>query len=838
MRARGQWGLRTRLLLPVALLILLGGGFWGVIGELSARGQMEQLAGRRVTTVLDGIGQRLQERQRAQELFAAVLADQQSVAAGVERGDSVELAQVLAPVQARLGLGRVTVYVQDGRAGRELLHMGPRQVGLTTTAMVEGALLGHTDSAVAVTGQGLAVVAASPIRGHGAVEGALVVGTTLDGDALNEVTDRQGVELAVFRDDRLVSSTANRPDVLQILRDAQVTSGGTKPLDSALAQLNYQIAVKELPDQGVLLAFVSSQDLVDAAAQRNIILAGGMLALLGAVVAVGLLLARDIAQPLASMGVVTGDLRRGNFEQQVAPSSIRELNELGDTINHLGEELRIQLAQLAGERDVLEQITRGEPLAHVLAVLCSLVERQADQVRCAVLLTDEEGPSGAGCWPMPIRSAQDDLLGTFVMYSAARRDQSPAELRMLTSAASLAGIAIERDRAREQAEVRAQALAQSEKLRALGQMASGIAHDLNQSLMLIVSYSDLARRELAKGLPDHEELRELLAAAAQAALDGGESVKQLLVFVRAPRDDATKLPVDLHALAKEVAQLTSPRWRDWAQAEGRPISLHVEARGQPVILGSPARLREALTNLVFNAVDALPQGGTIKLVTAEADGLAILEVTDSGVGMSTDLQEKIFEPFFTTKGDSGTGLGLAMVFGIVQQHAGGIEVQSAPGDGTSFRLSFPLAVKAPVAPAALDPAAPDEALGPLRVLVVDDEPAMTRAVMRMLRPTGHAVSTAASAEEALERLATEAFDVVVSDMGMGPGMNGLELAEQVCRHWPGLRFVLATGWGAAMDIADVRAHGVDAVLAKPYRLGDLEPLLHAPPGSRTESRAA
>jgi CheY-like chemotaxis protein len=130
-------------------------------------------------------------------------------------------------------------------------------------------------------------------------------------------------------------------------------------------------------------------------------------------------------------------------------------------------------------------------------------------------------------------------------------------------------------------------------------------------------------------------------------------------------------------------------------------------------------------------------------------------------------------------------------------------------------------VKAPVAPAALDPAAPDEALGPLRVLVVDDEPAMTRAVMRMLRPTGHAVSTAASAEEALERLATEAFDVVVSDMGMGPGMNGWELADAVMRRWPSVRFLLATGWGAAIDPGEARAKGVAVVLAKTYHPAEL-----------------
>ena len=181
----------------------------------------------------------------------------------------------------------------------------------------------------------------------------------------------------------------------------------------------------------------------------------------------------------------------------------------------------------------------------------------------------------------------------------------------------------------------------------------------------------------------------------------------------------------------------------------------------------------------------------------------------------------MFEPFFTTKGEGGTGLGLAMVFGIVEQHGGHIEVNSAPGDGTTFRITFPLVgVSAPAEPSAA-PAAPIGALIPLRILAVDDEPMMTKAVVRMLKPSGHVVSVAGSGEEALEKLAEQTFDVVVSDMGMGAGMNGWELAEAVRRRWPKVRFLLATGWGAAIDPAEARAKGVEAVLAKPYQLADL-----------------
>src|SRR6266851_4829840 len=243
---------------------------------------------------------------------------------------------------------------------------------------------------------------------------------------------------------------------------------------------------------------------------------------------------------------------------------------------------------------------------------------------------------------------------------------------------------------RKQAEQQREAMAQSEKLRALGQMATGIAHDLNQSLMLVASYSDLARQALVQAPPDLVGLQDLLTTTTQAALDGGETVKRLLLFTRAPAEHARK-QVDLGNMVRDAAHLTAPRWRDAAQAEGRNISLDIEAEGNPTVLGSPPQLRDLMTNLIFNAVDALPTGGSIRLRVEAQAGQAVIEVADSGVGMSAEVQARVFEPFFTTKGEGGTGLGLAMAFGIVEQHCGQIEVHSAPGGGTTFRITFPLA---------------------------------------------------------------------------------------------------------------------------------------------------
>jgi len=375
---------------------------------------------------------------------------------------------------------------------------------------------------------------------------------------------------------------------------------------------------------------------------------------------------------------------------------------------------------------------------------------------------------------------------------------------------------------RKEAEHQRQVLAQAEKLRALGQMASGVAHDLNQSLALIAGYGGIAQRALASTPMDTEALSEALPIISQAAMNGGQTVRQLLTFARAQPDDAAER-VDVGGLVREVAQLTAPRWRDAPQAAGRPIHLQVETEGETTVEGWPISIGEALTNLIFNAVDALPAGGTIRLSVRRTGQDVVVEVTDTGLGMSTQVQERIFEPFFTTKGERGTGLGLAQVFGVVEQHRGTVVVDSSLGVGTTFRLTLPAAPTVAMAQGARP--ANCAAARQLRILAVDDEPAVGSMVRRILRPQGHSVVTATSGEEALERLADESFDVMISDVGMGPGMNGWELVERVRQSWPAMHVVLATGWGAAIDSSEARAKGVDAVIAKPYRPADLESLL-------------
>jgi signal transduction histidine kinase len=360
-------------------------------------------------------------------------------------------------------------------------------------------------------------------------------------------------------------------------------------------------------------------------------------------------------------------------------------------------------------------------------------------------------------------------------------------------------------------------MVRDEKLHALGQMAGGIAHNLNQTLALVTGYGELVREALDQTPPDLDEPRRMLRIVERAAYDGGETVKRLLTFARGQGDERRQT-IDVADLLHEVEQLTAPRWRESAGLTSHPVTLRVNAESGLLVVGSRAGLREAITNLVFNAIDAMPEGGTITLTARQATDHVSIDVADTGDGMSPEVQRQIFEPFFTTKGERGTGLGLAMVFGIVRHHSGQIDVTSAPGQGTTFHLRLPVGEIE-----SLDlPVVTDQHLSRgLRVLVVDDEARLTALAAGMLRRDGHRATEASSGEEALERLHAELFDLVISDLSMGDGMSGWELAAAVEKMVPGLPIVLATGWGAAIDEEEARGRGVRAVLAKPFRMADL-----------------
>ncbi|MCC7367753.1 MAG: response regulator [Chloroflexi bacterium] len=373
-----------------------------------------------------------------------------------------------------------------------------------------------------------------------------------------------------------------------------------------------------------------------------------------------------------------------------------------------------------------------------------------------------------------------------------------------------------------------QQLIEQERIGALGQLASGIAHDFNNALGPILGYSDLLLEEPAL-LEDRAVTLEYVRAINTAAQGAAGVVARLRDFYRRRQNGDSVGPVHVPDVIAQAISLTRPRWKDQAQARGLTIDILVEVHDVPPLNGSPADLRDALVNLILNAVDALERDGEIALRARVDDAHVLVEVADTGVGMSDDVRRQCLEPFFTTKGDRGTGLGLGLVQGTIQRLGGSIEIESAVDLGTTIRLRLPSGQDVPAASATDAPrqgASRTEAARILRVLVVDDEPMVRDAVRRFLEIDQHCVDVASTGVEAASMLGTTAYDLIMTDRAM-PEMGGDELAQLVKRQHPTTPVLMLTGFGDLMSAAGEQPEGVDLVLSKPTTLGRLRAAIAA-----------
>ncbi|HZU07980.1 MAG TPA: GAF domain-containing protein [Chloroflexota bacterium] len=443
-------------------------------------------------------------------------------------------------------------------------------------------------------------------------------------------------------------------------------------------------------------------------------------------------------------------------------------------------------------------------------------------------------PLPAAEWARLWAALQHAPAGEHVQAEVLARDSAAEALPILITLAPLrdaagqitAGVAVVTDlRAQKRQEAER---VQTERLHALGQLAAGVAHDFNNALAAIASRAELLRQEYG---PWHPALHDGLEALVRGAMDAGATVRRILDFAR-ERPERPLTRVALDDVVQDVETLTRPLWRAMAQARAVPLRLELALGAPPPILGDAAELREALINLIHNAVAAMPHGGVLTVTTGSDGQRAFLAVHDTGVGMDEATQARIFEPFFTTKGAQGTGLGLSMVYGTVRRHRGEIVVQSAPGRGSTFTLWFPLAT----AEASSAPVAP-EAAAPLRILVVDDEPLLATMLARMLALDGHTVATCTSGLQALDRCRAEPFDLVLTDVSM-PDVNGWEVARLLRTHQPDTAVAFLTGWGQHLDTAALAAVGVQRVLAKPFRREDLQRLVAEVAASRAARASA
>ena len=371
----------------------------------------------------------------------------------------------------------------------------------------------------------------------------------------------------------------------------------------------------------------------------------------------------------------------------------------------------------------------------------------------------------------------------------------------------------------EQERIREQ-FSQMEKLSALGELASGVAHDFNNTLAGI-----LGRAQLLQKTDDEEKLRRGLDIIIKTAEDGAKTVKRIQDFARQRRDHNFEL-VSIDQILMDASEITRPRWKNCAEASNIHINLELLIGSNAMVMGDDAELREVLVNMVFNAIDAMPEGGKLSLSTRAAGEHVIIKVADTGIGMYPEVRSRIFDPFFTTKGKAGLGLGLAVSFGIIRRHGGTIEVESHYGRGTEFCITLPVAkiVEAPATKR--DPAEqPPEPLTltmthagelpPTRLLVVDDEDFVRDLLADILEGEHCEVKLASDGTEALALFREHEFDGVFTDIGM-PGMSGWELAREIRELNQGIPIAVITGWGELVGSHEQRAAGVDWVVAKPF----------------------
>jgi len=381
-----------------------------------------------------------------------------------------------------------------------------------------------------------------------------------------------------------------------------------------------------------------------------------------------------------------------------------------------------------------------------------------------------------------------------------------------------------------------QAVMQQQRLQALGQMASGIAHDVNNALSPVIAYSDLLQRNEPNLTPN---AKKILGHIKTAGEDIAHIVARMREFYRRKDEFEEFVPLCLNKLIEEVIELTCPRWRDIPQSRGLVIEVQTEfADGLQNVKGNASELREALTNLILNAVDAMPEGGVVTVRThlagwANAKGehaahaQIAVEVSDTGSGMDEETRRRCLEPFFSTKGKRGTGLGLAMVYGVMERHEGSIEVESKVGRGTTMRLIFPVP-KYAIADANTngDDSTPMPAL---RILCIDDEPLVREVMKELLEADGHTVHLADGGRNGIEafrhaRANHEPFNVVLTDLGM-PYLDGRQIAQIVKRESPRTPVVMLTGWGTMMKADGDMPAQVDGILSKPPRINEIRDML-------------
>ncbi len=384
-------------------------------------------------------------------------------------------------------------------------------------------------------------------------------------------------------------------------------------------------------------------------------------------------------------------------------------------------------------------------------------------------------------------------------------------------------------------------LLQAEKLKSLGELSGGVAHDFNNVLAAILGRAELLKTNIESS-PEGDErkksviaLKKGLEVIAKAARDGAETVRRIQEFSRRRDDDKHFTTIDLNETIDNALEFTRTKWKDGVESKGIKVNIQKELSPIPPTSGSAAELREVFTNLINNAIDAMPQGGHINIKTFTENNHISIKVEDTGAGIPTAIRDRIFDPFFTTKGFPSSGLGMSVSYGIISRHRGTITADSVEGKGTTFTINLPILDKI---------AGEEEKAKPILnqqkkaiVLVIDDEEDVRELLFDVLTDNGHEVEIASDGFEGVEMFKKKSFDLVFTDLGM-PGMSGWQVAEKIKAINDSVPIALITGWNVELNKSGMKDNWIDFVVQKPFEMNQILKLVQEGMVLRDQFKAA
>ncbi len=526
--------------------------------------------------------------------------------------------------------------------------------------------------------------------------------------------------------------------------------------------------------------------------------------------------------PIRSLIRASEALKAGNYQAPIPKVTADETGRLAEAFDRMRQELGNVIESFRRARQEWEMIFNsiheevfligpegailraneavarrlGEPLESIVGGPCSLV--------CpGELMGDGECPCRkifAGQSVAPIE-ARDPASGRILLFSTYPVKGNRGEVQ------AVAGV-VDDLTALKQAEAEA---SKRETLRLLGEMAAGVVHDVNNLLTIILGYAERAKARVS-GLP---EVREILETVEKAALTGGETIRRIATFARVQKESGERAPVDLQALAEECVTLTRHKWEDQALLSGEEIAVVTELQPAGRVMANAAELKEVCINLIFNAVDAMPAGGTLIVRTFQDGEWAVAEGSDTGVGMSEEVEQRAFDPFFTTKGERGTGLGLTIVRTVVEKHGGRIEMETQAARGTTVRVRLPITTEVPVEARSHGNMLPTP---PAMILVVEDQEDIRSLIRDTLREDGGIVVAAANLSDAIWLFERGSFSLVITDLAM-PGGSGLDLVRAIRARRREVPVIMVTGYADLLDEESARLP--TAVIRKPFTASEL-----------------